>query len=250
MFLATVHPLERGDRVRVEVLDHEHGFAVEGVVARVHRVTPALRQVSQPGVGVRFLSIAELISELFLGVPVGQSGSTVNAAPSPDEEADELGEDAAEPASAREEAAPARSGSPSQGSGSVTLPPGSSVPSPPQRAAPSYTTPPMVGAMVFALRLTNSQEMVRVYDRDVRSGGLFIRTPNPAAIDDRITVELHLPPPSTGPLYFGARVVHCFNPPAPAGTGANLLAGMGVVFDDPPAVLAALKPHVDRIRGG
>ena len=107
----------------------------------------------------------------------------------------------------------------------------------------------MVGATVFALRLLNAQELVRVYDRDVRSGGLFIRTPNPAPIDDRITVELHLPAPSPGPLYFGAKVVHCFDPPAPAGTGANLLAGMGVVFDDPPAVLTALKPHVDRIRG-
>jgi Tfp pilus assembly protein PilZ len=93
----------------------------------------------------------------------------------------------------------------------------------------------MVGATVFALRLLNAQELVRVYDRDVRSGGLFIRTPNPAPIDDRITVELHLPPPSPGPLFFGAKVVHCFNPPA--GAGVNLLPAWVSSSDGLPAVL-------------
>lgn len=65
MFVGTASAFSLGERLRIEVLDRQHGFVVEGVVARVERVPLALRQVRQPGIGVRFLSVGELFRDLF-----------------------------------------------------------------------------------------------------------------------------------------------------------------------------------------
>lgn len=79
MFIGTASTFSLGDRLRIEVVDSKHGFVVEGVVARVERVPLALRQVRQPGVGVRFLSVSELFRDLFpsamLAGPAPTSGT-------------------------------------------------------------------------------------------------------------------------------------------------------------------------------
>jgi len=78
MFLGTGSPMAIGERLRIEVIDKDRSFAVEGAVVRLHRVSVALRQVAQPGVGIRFLPVAELFQELL---------PTVTAAPKEAEDA-------------------------------------------------------------------------------------------------------------------------------------------------------------------
>src|SRR5215210_1724193 len=64
MFIATNNPLPSGLRIRIEVMDRERGFMVEGVVAHARRIRGELARVTQSGMGVRFLSVEELVREL------------------------------------------------------------------------------------------------------------------------------------------------------------------------------------------
>lgn len=64
MFVSTTTPLPRGERVRLEVLDPQNGFIIEGVVMHAARVAVALQQVRQSGMGVRFLRVEDLIAGL------------------------------------------------------------------------------------------------------------------------------------------------------------------------------------------
>src|SRR5829696_4633583 len=45
MFIATNAPLPSGSRIRIEVMDRERGFMVEGVVAHARRIRGELRAV-------------------------------------------------------------------------------------------------------------------------------------------------------------------------------------------------------------
>lgn len=69
MFIGTNRPPKSGERVRVEVVDPEKGFVVEGVVAHSHLVPPELRRVQEPGMGVRLLSSEELIRSVVATAP-------------------------------------------------------------------------------------------------------------------------------------------------------------------------------------
>lgn len=64
MFIGTGRPVGSGERIRLEILDPEHGFVVEGVVTHSRRVAPELRRLKQSGMGVRFLEPAELVGDL------------------------------------------------------------------------------------------------------------------------------------------------------------------------------------------
>jgi hypothetical protein len=81
IFLGTSVTLEPGERVRVELMDKENGFIAEGVVARVHKVSLALRHVQQPGVGIRFLPASELVAGILAATKVRKSGSTKRSMP-------------------------------------------------------------------------------------------------------------------------------------------------------------------------
>src|SRR5687768_2551213 len=63
MFITTNTPLPPGERIRVEVLG-ENGFIVEAVVARALRVATHLQAIKKPGMGVRFLTVEELVADL------------------------------------------------------------------------------------------------------------------------------------------------------------------------------------------
>ncbi len=85
MHIATPHPLPAQARLRIEVLYGEGAFVIEGVVAHRRAVHPELVKVTQPGMGVRFLSPEELVHELFprngvAGATRGD-GRTAEAAP-------------------------------------------------------------------------------------------------------------------------------------------------------------------------
>lgn len=63
-FIGTYRPPVSGTRIRVEVLDRERGFVSEAVVTHSRNVAPELRKVQEPGMGVRFLTPAELVKPL------------------------------------------------------------------------------------------------------------------------------------------------------------------------------------------
>jgi hypothetical protein len=90
MFIGTRSPLPPGTRVRVEVLEGDRGFMIEGVVAHARKVQGELVRMTQPGMGVRFLSVEDLVREL---VPAGYGqedlpAEAAYAPPSPDEAAE------------------------------------------------------------------------------------------------------------------------------------------------------------------
>lgn len=68
-FISTRDLVPKGVRLRIEFCDAKAGFMTEAEVARAIRTEPALQQVMPTGVGVRFLSVEELVAELFPSVP-------------------------------------------------------------------------------------------------------------------------------------------------------------------------------------
>jgi Tfp pilus assembly protein PilZ len=250
LFLGTSVPLAPGERLRVELLDREHGFVVEAEVARVHRVSLALRHVEQPGVGVRFLQPAELVGSLVATSksrtgPLPVAHLRMGAAPPPPGRA----------AAAHGEpppAAPAAPPSPPPRAdqkeidelfGTVTVPGETRaepvpppVPAPPARAEPRSVPVEFVDRASF----------LSVYHRDIAAGGLFVTTDAPAALHETVTIELRPPIAAPHPLRFEARVVHRFDPVA-GGAGGGM-SGMGVQFLDPDRVRATLAPIVTELR--
>lgn len=171
IFLGTSQQLEPGERIRLEFVDPERGFLVEGQVARVHRVSLALRHLEQPGVGVRFLSPAEMMQEL-----LGQKGKpgqprSVSAPPPPSSE---------------------RSG----------------VQPIPERPNPFAPPAPHADSKVVEVEFVDRASFLSVYQRDIASGGLFVTSSQSARLHEIVTVELKPPISTPNPLRFEARVVH------------------------------------------
>jgi Tfp pilus assembly protein PilZ len=214
IFLGTGYLLAPGERVRVEIVDPEKGFIAEGRVVRAHRVAQALRHVDQAGVGIRFLQPEELIEELL-------------------------------PAAGRSVAAPLRAGTAVSVSEAET---GESGPA--AVAAPELAASPAAAASsrVVPVDFPDRSAFLSVYHRDLASGGLFVSTASPAALQEIVTIELRTPLPDQAPLRFEARVVHRFEPDAAVGSGRNLLSGMGLQFLEPERVKAALAPILAELR--
>jgi Tfp pilus assembly protein PilZ len=220
MFIGTGSPFPPGTRLRIEVLDREHGFMVEGMVAHARRIRGELARLAQSGMGVRFLSVEELVREL------------IPAAGRPELEAipETAGSEAADGGPAPSAPAPALADLPT-----VATPPAS--PDGPARGSEA----------VWNVHFANPRQFVQVFDRDLVHGGLFVATQTPARVSETVTVEVHLPLAAAAPVRLRARVVQRFEPKAGAG-GPNLLAGMGVELLDPQAAAAALRPVADRLR--
>lgn len=64
MFIACLRPLPLKTRVQVEIKAREASVWLEAVVTRQLRVRPELQRVKPGGIGVRFLSVEELVHEL------------------------------------------------------------------------------------------------------------------------------------------------------------------------------------------
>ncbi len=190
MFISTGRPSESGKRLRIEVGEEGRDFTVEGLVAHSRRTAPELRVLGLTGMGVRFLTVAELVSELLGGDPDRESG----------------------------------------------------------RQAPALLEESALGDGVFRLRFRSREHFLRVYRQDVVHGGLFVPTRQPAELSEPITLEVLVPLKDYPPLRLRARVVHRI-PSGGGGSSANLLAGMGVQFEDPAAAFAALDPVVTRLGG-
>ncbi len=251
MFIATNTPVASGSRVRVEVVDRERdrGFMVEGVVAHARKSPPELARLNQSGMGIRFLTVEELVREL---IPAGLA------------ETEEVPQEAAP----RLEPPPLPPPPPTQVFPTIARPPRPGPPPPPPPAppppAPAAAPPPRHVVLVpppqrrppvpvepsggsFTVRFSGVEEFLEVYRRDILQGGLFVSTRYPARLQETVNVELYPPGLLVDPVMVRARVVQRFEPQSE--TGPNLLSGMGLELLDVPQLLERLSPVVERLRG-
>jgi Tfp pilus assembly protein PilZ len=237
LFLGSASSLIPGERLRLEILDADKGFIVEGRVARVHRVSLALRHVEQPGVGVRFLQPEELVEE-FLPVLARQAGRAVPVAATAEHVDDR-------PTESEPVAVPARAPEP---------PPAAPPPTPPPRQEPKSsdaripTAPSPSDRKIVPVAFDDASAFLSVFHRDIQSGGLFVSSDAPAELNETVWIELRLPLDDERPELIPARVVQRFAPEAAVGTGRNLISGMALQFLDPERVVDHLKPKLAKLR--
>ncbi|HEX6864183.1 MAG TPA: PilZ domain-containing protein [Thermoanaerobaculia bacterium] len=235
MFIGTRSPFPPGTRLRIEVPEGDRGFMVEGVVAHARKVRGELMRLSQPGMGVRFLSVEDLVREL---VPSGYGQEDLppaHAEPLPP--IPPLPEGAVE----REPLWDPVPSIPELPAVPVAAAP---TPSPIPASRPPEPIPtPREGGGTFAVHFLNQGEFLDVYRRDIVNGGLFVSTRYPGRLQETVNVELHPPFPNARPVLVRARVVQRFEPSGDL-LSPNLLAGMGVELLDLASVVESLQPYV------
>jgi len=244
MFLATTGPQPPGTRLRIEVMDGHHGFMVEGLVVHARKVRGDMMRLTHPGMGIRFLSVGELVREL---IPV-LSGETEEIP----EEARLWGEEGSPSLGAPvtktqpvrlDEPPPAEPGRPAPPP--VAPPPGRPITT---DVRLSGTQPkPVESAGAFTVQFLGPTEFIHVFERDIVNGGLFVSTRYPGRLQEVINVELLPPLPHAEPVVFRARVVQRFEPHG-KDFGPNLLSGMGVEILELPVLLTRLLPVIERAR--
>ena len=238
MFIATRSPYPPGTRLRIEVLEGERGFVVEGMVAHARKVRGELMRLSQPGMGVRFMTVEELVRELIpagYGIDELPGAAAAAQAPLPPGER-ELDWTPVPPA-----ASPLPSPSmPTMGSPRPAAP--TAAPAPPPASQPIPT--PREGTGTFAVHFLSPAEFVEIYRRDIVNGGLFVSTRYPGRLQETVNVELHPPFPGAVPVLVRARVVQRFEPSS--GGGPNLLSGMGVELLDLQDLVEKLRLYVGK----
>lgn len=258
MFVATNSPMAPGTRVRIEVIDRDRGFMVEGLVAHARKIRGDLARINLSGMGVRFLNVEELVRELMPGAydeneeipqpstmatpirPLAQEGSGAQAPVPPLTPPTPIN---VKPVSGRAASPPPVQ--PSTAPGRLATPPPLPLPSPIQLGGSRPAAAPTMGT--FVVRFPGVQEFLDVYRRDISQGGLFVSTVNPARMLEIVSVELQVPYQGIDPIVVRARVVHRFEPRA--GEGANLLAGMGLELLDLATISARMEPIVARLAG-
>lgn len=172
MFLATNSPQPPGTRLRVEVLEGDRGFVVEGVVAHARKTRTDLMRLSQPGMGIRFLAVEELVRELIPVIP----GET--------------------------EEIPAET--------PATPPPPAAPASPAPASAPPPR--PVESGGAFSMAFVGPSEFLQIYQRDILNGGLFVSTRYPGRLQEIVRIDLRLPLPDAPAVTLRARVVQRFEP--------------------------------------
>lgn len=241
LFVATNSPMPSGVRIRVEVIDRDRGFMVEGVVAHARKVRAELAPIAQSGMGVRFLSVEELVRELIPAV----YGLTEEIPPTAERGSHSL---VAEPSAQPEVPGPPAIAPPEPAPPPASPPPNETSPaSAPAAERPAGPFPASGGS--FSMRFSDADEFLAVYSRDILQGGLFVSTRYPARLQETVNVELYPPIAFAEPVLVRARVVQRFDPGSEATGSPNLLAGMGLELIDLPALVERLQPLVQRLRG-
>lgn len=248
MFIATNSPLPTGTRVRIEVLDLTRSFMLEGVVAHARKIRGELARVSQSGMGVRFLTVEELVREL-LPVAPGQT-EEIPAGPPPQAEAPVeyeevvMPETPPAPAEVVPPAPPTRMAGPRP-----PAPPAPPVQTPPPAASPARPAPGNDGTGLgrYSVEFASVRDFLEVFRRDILNGGLFVPTRYPARLQEVVEVDLQAPELMVPPVRMKARVVQRFAPHSDDLDGTNLLSGMGLELLDLPVVIEKLRPMVARL---
>jgi hypothetical protein len=238
MYIVTNSPISSGSRIRIEVVDRDRGFMVEGVVAHARKMQAELARLGQSGMGVRFLTVEDLVRELIPGGISGTEPIPQDAAPQP-----EPAPVAPAPPQVPDLPPPPPTPVPPR---PVAPPPRPAVPPPsPASVRPPVPVAPSGGS--FTVRFAGVDEFLEVFRRDIRQGGLFVSTLYPARLQETVNVELFPPLPFPEPVVVRARVVQRFEPHADS--GPNLLSGMGLELLELPVLLEKLGPVVERLKG-
>jgi Tfp pilus assembly protein PilZ len=245
MFIATNSPLPSGVRVRIEIVDRDRGFMVEGVVAHARKIRGELARISQSGMGVRFLSVEELVRELIPAVfgqteeiPRDLDRGSVAPSEGPSGEPEPPMEHAAPPPPTP--VAPSPEPKPPE-----PFPPAAAAPFTPEK----LVAPVTASGGSFSVSFSSTDEFMEVYRRDILQGGLFVSTRYPARLQETVLVELHPPIPTAEPLTVRARVVQRFEPSSDPYASPNLLSGMGLELLDLPLLVEKLQPVMRLLRG-
>ncbi|HEX2645467.1 MAG TPA: PilZ domain-containing protein [Thermoanaerobaculia bacterium] len=247
MFIATNSPLPSGTRLRIEVLDLTRSFMLEGVVAHARKIRGELARVAQSGMGVRFLTVEELVREL-LPIAPGQT-EEIPAGPSAQAEAPVEYEEVVLPPSPPP-AAPAETVPPAPPTRmAAPRPPAPPVQATPPAASPALTSPGnhSTGLGLYSVEFASVRDFLEVFRRDILNGGLFVPTRYPARIQEVVEVDLQPPELMVPPVRMKARVVQRFAPHSDDLDGTNLLSGMGLELLDLPVVIEKLRPMVARL---
>lgn len=93
---------------------------------------------------------------------------------------------------------------------------------------------------VFPIYFSDVDELLEVYERDIRNGGLFVPTTRPAEMDSEVSIELNLPQARKSVMTVVAKVVHR--------TDEAPNPGMGVAFSDPDGVVGSLFKLMQEVR--
>lgn len=249
LYMVSTKVYPSGTRVRLEVGD-ARSFWVEGVVARSLRAPRELQRVKPAGMGIRFLGVTELVSELLehcgpMGRPSPESShpesETARNVPAREVPAREV------PAREVPDQPDANLGfagrSPSHVAPGPASPESEQVaPMPPvQPAAPGGS---VSGGARFRLCYPHAAALQAAIGRDLCAGGLFVPTLEPAPLDSVVVVHVIVGGGQPGhSAEVVARVVHRIEATGPgAGLGGpNLMAGMGVQVLDTEAARRALE---------
>jgi uncharacterized protein (TIGR02266 family) len=97
-------------------------------------------------------------------------------------------------------------------------------------AASTAAASPAITGSLFPLVFRDREQFRRAFERDISTGGLFVTTDRPLALDSVVEVEVGVEGTEAAPVRLQARVVHRTEPTA--GEEGNLLAGMGLQFLD------------------
>lgn len=205
MFVCTNTPLARGSRVRIEVLDPERGFIVEGIVTHAIKTPAQLQSVRQSGMGIRMLRVEELIANFLEGGVRHQQAMSSQ--------------------SAMAAVAPSPMARPSEPAAPDVVPPAARVAEPPPGRAVAAPV-----ERIYSVVFTAPEQFLVAYRRELQNGGLFVPAEEPAARDAQVLVRLHLPREDMAPLLLPARVVQTYAPHLNHGVG-----GMVVEFENPDA---------------
>lgn len=103
------------------------------------------------------------------------------------------------------------------------------------------------GTPTFRVSFKSPAQFLRVFDRDLKTGGLFLMTGRELPLDTPVTVEIVPPGDAAIAVRCAAKVVFAGERENPDGS-ANLLAGVGVELRDRDAVLERLAPLAARLR--
>jgi Tfp pilus assembly protein PilZ len=215
LYVGTDRPPRSGSRVRVEVLDPEQGFVVEGMVTHSHRIARELQQIRSSGMGVRFLRHDELVGAFC----PPQAPEAAEAPAAPEAGGRPPAAAASPPVAAPPPAQPEASAGPPAGKrGWLNLAPGGVVP----------------------VRFATVGEFQRIFERDILHGGLFVACERPPArLQEVVSLKLSLPD-GRGTVVVPSRVVHRRDAADASGP-----AGMGVEFLDPESVVSQLRNLVE-----
>ena len=214
MFISTRSPLPRGSRLRIEVLEPGHNYVFQGEVVRAARVAPELQRVSPSGMGVRLLSVRELVQEL---IPVEAEKARVV----PPRQA---------AAKAGGRTAAAKAGRYSMAGQPRTAAPGDDE----EEEAP-----------VYLLRFASPEVFLQIFLHHREQGGFFVPTRRPAAVGEAIRVTFELLRSGVEPLALDAKVeAHLTE----AQDEHEHPAGMRVAFLDPDDAMEQLRAMIRRLR--